>query len=128
MGYDSCVTIEPYRQSIQDDLSTFTSHLAALREMLERSDGRSLVLIDEAGMGQITGLVQVDQRVEVAPPCRASSVRLRERHSPTAFFRAGAFFAVAFLAELFLAEDFLAELFFAEDFLDAGFTGCSSSA
>ncbi len=39
------------RQSIQDDLSTFTSHLAALREMLEKADARSLVLIDEAGTG-----------------------------------------------------------------------------
>ena len=39
------------RQSIQDDLSTFTSHLAALRAMLEQADERSLVLIDEAGTG-----------------------------------------------------------------------------
>jgi DNA mismatch repair protein MutS2 len=39
------------RQSIQDDLSTFTSHLTALREMLATADERSLVLIDEAGTG-----------------------------------------------------------------------------
>jgi len=39
------------RQSIQDDLSTFTSHLEALRAMIERADEESLVLIDEAGTG-----------------------------------------------------------------------------
>ncbi|HYE95235.1 MAG TPA: endonuclease MutS2 [Rubricoccaceae bacterium] len=39
------------RQSIQEDLSTFTSHLAALRRMLDEADARSLALIDEAGTG-----------------------------------------------------------------------------
>ena len=39
------------QQSIQDDLSTFTSHLTNVREMLERADDRSLCLIDEAGTG-----------------------------------------------------------------------------
>lgn len=39
------------RQSIQEDLSTFTSHLQAIRTMLEQADDRSLVLIDEAGTG-----------------------------------------------------------------------------
>ena len=39
------------RQSIHDDLSTFTSHLNALRAMLVSADERSLVLIDEAGTG-----------------------------------------------------------------------------
>ena len=39
------------QQSIQDDLSTFTSHLTNVRTMLERADDRSLCLIDEAGTG-----------------------------------------------------------------------------
>jgi len=39
------------RQSIQDDLSTFTSHLQALGRMLAEADAGSLVLIDEAGTG-----------------------------------------------------------------------------
>ena len=39
------------QQSIQDDLSTFTSHLTNVQQMLERADDRSLCLIDEAGTG-----------------------------------------------------------------------------
>ncbi|MCH7638854.1 MAG: Smr/MutS family protein, partial [Bacteroidetes bacterium] len=39
------------RQSIQEDLSTFTSHLASIAQMLEEAEDRSLVLIDEAGTG-----------------------------------------------------------------------------
>ncbi|MGB3544546.1 endonuclease MutS2, partial [Rubrivirga sp.] len=39
------------QQSIQDDLSTFTSHLTNVRKMLESADDRSLCLIDEAGTG-----------------------------------------------------------------------------
>lgn len=39
------------QQSIQDDLSTFTSHLQNIRGMLESADDRSLALIDEAGTG-----------------------------------------------------------------------------
>ncbi len=39
------------QQSIQDDLSTFTSHLTNVRKMLEAADDRSLCLIDEAGTG-----------------------------------------------------------------------------
>ena len=39
------------QQSIQDDLSTFTSHLTNVRRMLEDADDRSLCLIDEAGTG-----------------------------------------------------------------------------
>lgn len=39
------------RQSIEDDLSTFTSHLQTMRQVLEEADDRSLVLIDEAGTG-----------------------------------------------------------------------------
>lgn len=39
------------QQSIEHDLSTFTSHLANLREMLAGADERALVLIDEAGTG-----------------------------------------------------------------------------
>ena len=39
------------QQSIQDDLSTFTSHLVNVRAMLHDADDRSLCLIDEAGTG-----------------------------------------------------------------------------
>ncbi|MDX1420565.1 MAG: endonuclease MutS2 [Rubricoccaceae bacterium] len=39
------------QQSIQDDLSTFTSHLRNIQRMLEDADDRSLALIDEAGTG-----------------------------------------------------------------------------
>lgn len=38
-------------QSIAEDLSTFSSHVATLRYMLEHADARTLVLIDEAGTG-----------------------------------------------------------------------------
>lgn len=38
-------------QSVEDDLSTFSSRLARTREMVERADARTLVLIDEAGTG-----------------------------------------------------------------------------
>ena len=39
------------QQSIEQDLSTFTSHLKNLRRMLAEADRRALVLIDEAGTG-----------------------------------------------------------------------------
>lgn len=39
------------QQSIEQDLSTFTSHLQNLRRMLRDADDRTLVLIDEAGTG-----------------------------------------------------------------------------
>ncbi|MEP0548348.1 MAG: endonuclease MutS2 [Rhodothermales bacterium] len=39
------------QQSIEQDLSTFTSHLGNLRRMLADADDRTLVLIDEAGTG-----------------------------------------------------------------------------
>ncbi len=38
-------------QSIENDLSTFSSHLIALSHILEEADGSSLVLIDEIGAG-----------------------------------------------------------------------------
>ena len=38
-------------QSIENDLSTFSSHLAHLKEIAEGADERSLVLIDEIGSG-----------------------------------------------------------------------------
>jgi DNA mismatch repair protein MutS2 len=38
-------------QSIENDLSTFSSHLANLKEIAEGADGESLVLIDEIGAG-----------------------------------------------------------------------------
>jgi len=38
-------------QSIAASLSTYSAHLAALRDILERADSRSLVLLDEMGGG-----------------------------------------------------------------------------
>ncbi len=38
-------------QSIADNLSTFSAHLANLADIVERADGSSLVLIDEMGTG-----------------------------------------------------------------------------
>jgi DNA mismatch repair protein MutS2 len=38
-------------QSIENDLSTFSSHLISLRHILEEADSSSLVLIDEIGAG-----------------------------------------------------------------------------
>ena len=38
-------------QSIEDDLSTFSSHLANIRHVLEKADENSLVLLDEIGTG-----------------------------------------------------------------------------
>ncbi len=39
------------RQSIQESLSTFSAHVAALKDVLESADDRSLVLLDELGTG-----------------------------------------------------------------------------
>ncbi len=39
------------RQSIEQDLSTFSAHILRLREILDRSDSRTLVLVDEIGTG-----------------------------------------------------------------------------
>jgi DNA mismatch repair protein MutS2 len=39
------------RQSIQESLSTFSAHVAALKEVLEGADQASLVLLDELGTG-----------------------------------------------------------------------------
>ena len=39
------------RQSIADNLSTFTAHLANMMEFLNKSDSETLVLIDELGTG-----------------------------------------------------------------------------
>jgi len=53
-------TFFPYRgvfvdmgddQSIENDLSTFSSHLSRIKVILDNADGRSLVLIDEIGTG-----------------------------------------------------------------------------
>lgn len=47
-------------QSIEDDLSTYSSHLTNMKTMLKHCDGRSLILIDEFGGGtepQIGGAI-----------------------------------------------------------------------
>ena len=38
-------------QSIENDLSTYSSHLANMKQMMRHSDGRTLLLIDEFGSG-----------------------------------------------------------------------------
>jgi DNA mismatch repair protein MutS2 len=38
-------------QSIEDDLSTFSSHLSNIKRVLDNADGDSLVLLDEIGTG-----------------------------------------------------------------------------
>ena len=38
-------------QSLENDLSTYSSHLSHLREILEKASGKTLVLIDEFGSG-----------------------------------------------------------------------------
>ncbi|MEM6337956.1 MAG: Smr/MutS family protein, partial [Bacteroidota bacterium] len=38
-------------QSIEDDLSTFSSHVVRLRHMVKHADANTLILIDEAGTG-----------------------------------------------------------------------------
>ena len=38
-------------QSLENDLSTYSSFLADMKEMLEKADGRTMVLIDEFGSG-----------------------------------------------------------------------------
>ncbi len=47
-------------QSIEDDLSTYSSHLTNMKNMIRRADGRTLLLIDEFGGGtepQIGGAI-----------------------------------------------------------------------
>jgi DNA mismatch repair protein MutS2 len=39
------------QQSIEDDLSTYSSHLANMKRVIDESDDKSLVLIDEFGSG-----------------------------------------------------------------------------
>lgn len=39
------------QQSIEDDLSTFSSHLGNINDVLNRADDKSLILVDEIGTG-----------------------------------------------------------------------------
>ncbi len=49
--FRSCFVDIGDEQSIENDLSTFSSHLASLKTIAEEADGDSLVLIDEIGAG-----------------------------------------------------------------------------
>jgi DNA mismatch repair protein MutS2 len=49
--FQSCFVDIGDEQSIENDLSTFSSHLANLKNIAEQADERSLVLIDEIGSG-----------------------------------------------------------------------------
>ena len=49
--FRSCYVDIGDEQSIENDLSTFSSHLASLREIAAEADRQSLVLIDEIGAG-----------------------------------------------------------------------------
>ena len=49
--FRSCYVDIGDEQSIENDLSTFSSHLANLRIIAEAADDRSLILIDEIGAG-----------------------------------------------------------------------------
>jgi DNA mismatch repair protein MutS2 len=49
--FDSCHVDIGDEQSIENDLSTFSSHLANLKRITEQAGARSLVLIDEIGSG-----------------------------------------------------------------------------
>ncbi|NOX19452.1 MAG: endonuclease MutS2 [Chlorobi bacterium] len=49
--FDSVLIDIGDRQSIEDDLSTFTSHLSNLKEIIKRANDKSLVLLDEIGTG-----------------------------------------------------------------------------
>lgn len=50
-AFDTIFTDIGDLQSIEQDLSTYSSHIKRLREVLERADAASLVLIDELGAG-----------------------------------------------------------------------------
>ncbi|NBB87318.1 MAG: endonuclease MutS2, partial [Bacteroidetes bacterium] len=62
-------------QSIEEDLSTFSSHISNLRYVLKHATDRSLVLIDEAGTG-----TDPDEGGALA---QAMLERLNERHTRT---------------------------------------------
>ena len=49
--FSQCFAIVGDEQSVAENLSTFSAFVKQLREVLERVDGRSLVLLDELGAG-----------------------------------------------------------------------------
>jgi DNA mismatch repair protein MutS2 len=49
--FSACFVDIGDEQSIENDLSTFSSHLANLKQIVEGADSGCLVLIDEIGSG-----------------------------------------------------------------------------
>jgi DNA mismatch repair protein MutS2 len=63
------------RQSIEDDLSTFSSHLSNIKDMILKADNRSLILLDEIGTGT--------DPAEGAALATATLITLRDKKSST---------------------------------------------
>ncbi len=53
--FDTLIVDIGDEQTIEEDLSTFTSHVKTLKHLVARADNRSLVLLDEAGTGTDPG-------------------------------------------------------------------------
>ncbi len=63
------------KQSIEDDLSTFSSHLSTIKEILNLADKKSLILLDEIGTGT--------DPTEGAAIAAAVLIKLKEKNALT---------------------------------------------
>ena len=95
-------------QSIEDDLSTYSSHLTNMKVMMKSCDGHSLILIDEFGGGtepQIGGAIAEGV---------VNGAMLYDRHLMQALFQLqignpGSSFAVEIARKIGLPEDVIAD-------------------